>query len=273
MITTRIHSKNATYQLFETLKSNRTKRHRQGVFLVEGVKSINEALRNGWRIQSFLYSFERPLSDWAACLLEGIPTDVNYELTQALMDKLSDKTDTSELLAVAYMREEKSFERVCENPVFVLFDRPSNKGNLGTLLRSCDALGASGLVLTGHCVDIYDPEVVRSSMGSFFRVPFLRLSSNGGIEALLAGLRGQYPGLQLIGTTAHRKNVISELDLTGPVLFMIGNETEGLNRWLTEQCDTLATIPMRPEAAATSFNVSCAATVMLYEAARQRDFP
>jgi len=272
MNTTRLYSSNAAYQLFETLKSNRAKRHRQGVFLVEGVKSINEALRNGWRVQSFLYSFERPLSDWATCLLEGIQTDINYELTQALMDKLSDKTDTSELLAVAYMREEKPFGHVCDNPILALFDRPSNKGNLGTLLRSCDALGAHGLILTGHCVDIYDPEVVRSSMGSFFRVPFLRLSSNGDIEALLADLREEYPGLQIIGTTAHRKKVISELDLTGPVLFMIGNETGGLNRWLTGQCNVLATIPMRPDAAATSFNVSCAATVMLYEAARQRGF-
>jgi len=271
MTTTRIYSENATYQLFETLKSNRSKRHRQGVFLVEGVKSINEALRNGWRIQSFLYSFERPLSDWATCLLEGIQTDINYELTQPLMDKLSDKTDTSELLAVAYMRGESSFEHI-ENPIFVLFDRPSNKGNLGTLLRSCDAFGIDGLILTGHCVDIYDPEVVRSSMGSFFRVPFVRLSSNEEIETLFAELRNQYPTMQLIGTTAHRKNVISALDLTGPVLFMIGNETEGLNRRLADQCDVLATIPMRPGAAATSFNVSCAATVILYEAARQRAF-
>jgi len=85
-------------------------------------------------------------------------------------------------------------------------------------------------------------------------------------------LRNQSPGLQIIGTTAHRKHPISELDLTGPVLFMIGNETEGLGRRLTEQCDILATIPMRPDAAATSFNVSCAATVMLYETARQRGF-
>ena len=271
MNTTRIYSSNATYQLFETLKSNRAKRHRQGVFLVEGVKSINEALRNDWRVQSFLYSFERPLSDWATCLLEGIQTEVNYALTQVLMDKLSDKTDTSELLAIVYMREEAPFEHT-ENPIFVLFDRPSNKGNLGTLLRSCDAFGIDGLILTGHCVDIYDPEAVRSSMGSLFRVPFLRLSSNEDIEALFAGLRKEYPGLQLIGTTAHRKRMICELDLTGPVLFMIGNETEGLGRRLTEQCDVLATIPMRPDAAATSFNVSCAATVLLYEAARQRGF-
>ena len=271
MNTTRIYSSNAAFQLLETLKSNRNKRHRQGIFLVEGVKCINEALLGGWRVQSFLYSFERPLSDWAKCLLEGIRTDVNYELTQPLMEALSGKTDTSELLAVVYMREEVPFAPA-QNPVFVLFDRPSNKGNLGTLLRSCDALGTSGLILTGHGVDIYDPEVVRSSMGSFFRVPFLRLASNGNIEALLARLREEYPGLQVIGTTAHRKNVISALDLTGPVLFMIGNETEGLNRRLTEQCNILATIPTRADAAATSFNVSCAATVMLFEAARQRSF-
>ena len=272
MNTKRIYSSNAAFQLFEVLKSNRSKRHKQGLFLVEGVKSINEALRNGWRIQSFLYSFERPLSDWAACLLEGIQTEINYELTQPLMEALSDKTDTSELLAVAHMRDEAPFARA-SNPVFVLFDRPSNKGNLGTLLRSCDAFGIGGLILTGHCVDIYDPEVVRSSMGSFFRVPFLRRSSNTEIEAFFTALREEYPGLQVIGTTAHRKSVISEIDLAGPVLFMIGNETDGLGRWLAGQCDTLATIPMRADAAATSFNVSCAATVMLYEAARQRGFP
>jgi len=272
MNTTRIYSSNATYQMFEVLKANRNKRHRHGLFLVEGVKCINEALRAGWRVQSFLYSFERPLSDWAACLLEGIPTEGNYELTQALMDQLSDKTDTSELLAVAHMRDEVPFEHTA-NPVFVLFDRPSNRGNLGTLLRSCDAFGANGLILTGHAVDIYDPEAVRSSMGSFFRVPFRRLSSNEDIEAFLAALREEYPGLQLIGTTAHRRRTVSEIDLTGPVLFLLGNEAEGLNRWLAGQCDTLATIPMRPDAAATSFNVSCAATVLLYEAARQRGFP
>jgi len=271
MNTTRIHTENATYQLLQVLKTNRNKRHRQGVFLVEGVKSINEALRAGWTVQSFLYSFERPLSDWAACLLEGIQTEINYELTQPLMEALSDKTDTSELLAVVRMKDEAPFGHA-ENPVFMLFDRPSNKGNLGTLLRSCDALGVHGLILTGHGVDIYDPEVVRSSMGSFFRVPFRRLSSNGEIEAFFASLRGEYPGLRLIGTTAHRKRTICEVDLTGPVLFLIGNETEGLNRWMAEQCNETATIPMRPDAAATSFNVSCAATVLLYEAARQRGF-
>ena len=272
MNTKRIYSSNSDFQLLEVLKTNRNKRHKQGLFLAEGVKPINEALRAGWEVHSFLYSFERPLSDWATCLLEGIPTEVNYALTQALMEALSDKSDASELLAVLRMREEIPFERTCENPVFVLFDRPSNKGNLGTLLRSCDAFGAGSLVLTGHGVDIYDPEVVRSSLGSLFRVPFLRLSSNDEIEALFASLREQYPGLQIVGTTSHRKQIISEAKLTGPVLFMLGNETEGLNRKLTDQCDTLVTIPMKAEAAATSFNVSCAATVMLYEAARQRGY-
>ena len=271
MNTKRIYSENAAYQMFEVLKSNRNKRHKHGVFLVEGVKGINEALLGGWRFQSFLHSFEGKLSDWATCLLEGIPTDVNYELPQALMDRLSDKTDTSELLGIVYMKEEAAF-RHAENPLLVLFDRPSNKGNLGTLLRSCDALGADRLLLTGHAVDIYDPEVVRSSMGSFFRVPFARLGANAEIEAYFAALRREYPGLQLIGATAHRQRTISELDLTGPVLFLLGNEAEGLNRWLAEQCDALATIPMRADAAATSFNVSCAATVLLYEAARQRGF-
>jgi len=266
----RIYSENADFQRFEVLKTNRNKRHKYGAFLVEGVKGLNEALRNNWQVQSFLYSFERPLSDWANCLVNSIPVDMNYELAQALMDKLSDKEETSELLAVIYMKD-TAFEPY-KNPLFVLFDRPSNKGNLGTLLRSCDALGVNGLVITGHAVDIYDPEVVRSSMGSLFRVPFARLGANTEIEAFFAKLRQDTPGLQIIGADTNRQRVITDINLTGPVLFLLGNEHDGLNRWLAGQCNMLATIPMRADAAATSFNVSCAATVLLYEAARQRGF-
>ena len=266
----RIYSENADYQRFEVLKTNRNKRYKHGAFLVEGVKCINEALRNGWRVQSFLYSFERPLSDWASCLLAGIPSDVNYELTQPLMDKLSEKDATSELLAIVYMKGMVFETTKC--PVFVLFDRPSNKGNLGTLLRSCDAFGVTGLIVTGHAVDIYDPEVVRRSMGSFFRVPFMRLGANSEIEAFFAGLKQEYPGLKLIGADEGGKRVMTEVGLTGPVLFMLGNEADGLNRWLAGQCDVMAAIPMRADAAATSLNVSCAATVLLYETARQRRF-
>ncbi len=271
MSTQKIYAKNADYQKFEVLKTNRNKRYRYREFFVEGVRNVNEAVRNGWAIHSFLYSFEKPLSSWAENLLRTVETERNFELTDALMRDISDKEDTSELLAVAGMRDDARRDiAFSENPILALFDRPSNKGNLGTLLRSCDAFGVDALVVTGHAVDIYEPDVIRSSMGSFFNVPFLRLSDNADIDAFCMDMKRRYPNLQIIGTTAHRQTNLFDIDMKTPVLFLIGNETDGLNQHLIERSDTLATIPMHPGSSASSFNVGCAATVMFYEAARQR---
>lgn len=187
------------------------------------------------------------------------------------MKELSGKTDTSELMAVIKMRED-GFSRLplTDNPLFVLFDRPSNKGNLGAIIRSCDAMGVDGLILTGHAVDLYDPEVIVSTMGSFFHVPVIRIPDNEQIFAWIGQMRGRYPLFQVTGTTAHKEKNIAEVDLTRPTLLMIGNETDGLCRAFKEGCDVLATIPMSGNSSASSLNVACAATVLFYEAARQR---
>ena len=267
----RVYSENATFQMFEVLKTNRNKRSRYHVFLVEGVRNINTAIKYGWEIQSFLYSPEKKLSDWALDLLNEVTTEINYELAPRLMEKISDKDDTSELMAIVKMKDENAqLSDLPASPVLVLFDRPSNKGNLGTILRSCDAFGANGLIITGHAVDVYDPEVIRSSMGSFFRVPFIRVSDNLSIDQMVMDLRSQYPAFKVVGTTAHRQTSLCDVDLSGPVLLCVGNETDGLNRHLADMSDVLATIPMSEHSSASSFNVSCAASIALYETMRQR---
>ena len=267
----KIFSKNAAYQKFEVLKTNRNKRHKYKEFFVEGVRNINEAIRNNWQINSFLYSGEKKLSPWAADLLKTIKTKINFELTDTLMGDLSSKEEVSELLAIIQMKNEKdntiSFS---ENPVIVLFDRPSNKGNLGTMLRSCDAFGIDALVITGHAVDIYDPEVISSSTGSFFNIPFLKLSSNSEIDQYINNLKSQYPQIKIIGTTPHQQTRLQDVDMTTPIFLLIGNETDGLNQHYIEICDIIATIPMSANSFASSLNVSCAATVMFYEINRQR---
>ena len=91
-------------------------------------------------------------------MIETVKTEVNYTLTAQLLKELSGKEETSELLAIIEMREDR-LENVAlsSNPFIVLFDRPSNKGNLGTMIRSCDALGVDMLIITGHAVDLYEP--------------------------------------------------------------------------------------------------------------------
>lgn len=265
-----IFSRDADYQRFQVLKTNRNKRRRYGQFFVEGVRNLNQAVENGWEFVSLLFPRDRPLSGWAAGLLERVPTEVNYRLSGALMDELSGKEDGSELLAVVNMRSGGPEGLPCrENPLFVLFDRPSNRGNLGTLLRSCDGLGADGLILTGHGVDLYDPEVVTASMGSFFRVPAVQAETRDA-AAFIQRLRQQYPGFKTVGTTAHKERPLYREDLRGPVMLLLGNETDGLSYAYKQSCDVLCTIPMASDSSASSFNVACAGTVLLYEAARQR---
>jgi tRNA/rRNA methyltransferase len=265
-----IYSKNSTYQKFETLKTNRNKRYRCREFLVEGVRSLNEAAGNHWRIKSFLFN-KASLSDWAKGMICNIHTEVNYCLTEDLMRELSGKNDPSELMAVIEMRED-SLESVklSDVPFIVLFDRPSNKGNLGTIIRSCDALGADMLILTGHAVDLYDPDVVVSSMGSFFRFPVVRVSDNRLLYTYIDQLKKRYNTFITIGTTAHKKQPVYTIDLTKPLLLMLGNETMGLSSEYKSFCDVLCTIPMSEKSYATSFNVGCAASILMYEITRQR---
>lgn len=101
-----IFNKNNIFQKFEVLKTNRNKRYRYNEFLVEGVRSLNEAVSNNWNIKSFLYD-KSNMSDWAKDMIKNVPTEVNYCLTGELMEALSGKADTSELMAVIEMREDR----------------------------------------------------------------------------------------------------------------------------------------------------------------------
>lgn len=271
MKVSKIYSKNAVYQKFEVLKSNRNKRYKYNEFLVEGVRNINEAIRNHWEIASFIYSGENKLSDWAKNILANVKTEVNYELTSQLMQDISSKEDTSELLAIVKMRDDDvSLLYDTKNPLIAVFDRPSNKGNLGTIIRSCDSFGIDGLIITGHAVDLYDPNVVTSSMGSFFNVPVFRVSDNKTLFDFFDKMKNKFQDFQIVGTTAHKETSIFQVDFTVPTAFMIGNETDGLNKTFKQCCDVLMTIPMSEKSSASSFNVGCAATVFFYEAIRQR---
>lgn len=267
---TKISTKNNIFQKFEVLKTNRNKRYRYHEFLVEGVRSLNEAVRNHWQIKAFLYD-KNNLSDWAKDMIHNVQTENNYCLTPELMKELSGKEDTSELMAVIEMREDALDQvTLSENPFIVLFDRPSNKGNLGTMIRSCDALGADLLIITGHAVDLYDTDVVVSAMGSFFKLPVIRISDNQALFDFIGQMKNLHTDFITVGTTAHQECPVYDLDLTAPLMLMMGNETMGLNRTLKESCDRLCTIPMAENSYATSFNVSCAASILMYEVTRQR---
>ncbi|MBQ4353478.1 MAG: rRNA methyltransferase [Clostridia bacterium] len=268
----RIRTKDAAYQKLEVLASNRNKRYKYYEFLVEGVRNLNEAKKNGWQFSSLIYGPAAQLSDWAKDMIRTTKTDCNIELSAPLLAELSEKEDTSELMAVVKMRADDVNQiRIRRKaPLIAVFDRPSNKGNLGTLIRTLDSLGADGLIVTGHGVDLYDREVIGATMGSFFALPAVRIPKHSDLLAYMDQLREAYGDLSVIGTTAHAEKAVWEADLTRPLILMIGCETDGLSDGLRQYCTEMVTIPMAEGCAATSFNVACAATVMFYEAVRQR---
>jgi TrmH family RNA methyltransferase len=263
-----ITTENATFQVLESLAGNRTKRRRAGTFLVEGVVPLSRALEHGWVFESVIHARGARLSDWARDLIaRASPADV-YEMAPGLMARLSGRTDGSELLAVVRMADRR-IERLprADDLLVVVVDRPGNPGNLGTIVRSADALGACGVIVTGHAVDVYDPAVVTASRGSLFALPVVACESHVAVVEWLAGLRGRL-SCQLVGADETSPIPIETHDFRGPTLLVLGNETRGLSRAWREACDALVSIPMA--GSASSLNVAAAAAIALYEVARQR---
>ena len=260
----KVSTANAAFQRIEVLRRNRTKRHRYGEFVVEGVRAINAALGAGWTIRSLGYARGRRLSRWASSVLETSVAECHLEITPSLFDKISDKDEPSELVAVVAMRS-NSVDRLAasEGMVVVVVDRPGSPGNLGTLIRSCDAFGASGVIVTGHGVDLYHPSTIRASVGSFFPVPCIALGSHRDVEVWVRDVRRSHNGLTIVGTSAHASTPLRGFPWGTEVVLVVGNETTGMSHAYRELCDDIVGIPMR--GTATSLNAAVATSIALYE--------
>lgn len=269
----RVNRRNAQFQQWQALLGNRGKRQRAGEFLVHGVRPITMALRYGWRLRTLLYRDGAPLSRWATETIETAGA-TTVAVSADLLHELGEKADAPpELVAVAAMPED-DLDRIPVGPVdaaaalVVVFDRPTSPGNLGTSIRSADAFGAAGVVVTGHAADVYDPKAVRASTGSLFAVPTVRVPGPQPVLAWVAAVRRAGADLQLVGTDEHGGVEVADADLTRPTVLLVGNEASGLSTAWREACDRLVRIPIT--GSASSLNAATAASVALYEAARQR---
>ena len=265
----RVTTRNASFQQWQALLTSRAKRQRSGEFVVQGVRPIRLAIEHGWTFRYLLYPHGRDLSRWTRETLELVDT-TRVAMAPELLQVLGGKTDeTPELLAVVELpRDSLSRMRASDDMLVVVFDRPITPGNIGTLIRSADAFGASGVVITGHAADPYDPKSVRAATGSLFAVPVVRTPSHREVVDWVSSLRERGTPLEIVGTDEQGAVDIAEHDLTGPTVVAIGNETHGLSSAWRQACDQVVRIPI--SGAASSLNAAAAATVVLYEAARQR---
>jgi 23S rRNA (uridine2479-2'-O)-methyltransferase len=265
----RVTSRNAAFQQWKALLSNRQKRQRAGEFLVQGVRPITLAMRHGWPIRALIYDLAGPRSRWAAELVDRAGGQ-QVAMATELLRELGEKFDEApELLAVVELPAD-DYSRIRMAPDFlgVVFDRPAGPGNIGALVRSADAFGASGVILTGHGADPYDPKSVRASTGSLFAVPIVREPSPRGVLEWVQAVRRDGVPVVIVGTDEQGDAAVAAHDLTRPTLILIGNETTGLSTKWRAACDHLVRIPI--SGSASSLNAASAATVLLYEASRQR---
>jgi TrmH family RNA methyltransferase len=265
----RVYSRNARFQQFQALLGNRAKRQRAGEFLVQGVRPISLAAEHGWPFRALIFDAERPLSRWARSLLGGADA-VRVAMAPGLLAELGEKDEGSpELVAVVAMPAD-DLDRVQGGDGFlgVVLDRPVSPGNIGSIIRSADAFGADAVIVTGHAADVYDPKAVRASTGSLFALPVVRCPSHHEVAAWAAAQRARGCPVVIAGTDEHGDRDVFDVDLTGPTLLLVGNETAGLSRVWRELCDPIVKIPMA--GSASSLNAAAATTAVLYEAARQR---
>jgi tRNA G18 (ribose-2'-O)-methylase SpoU len=252
------------------LKRSRRARGREGAFFAEGVRALNRARSRGWEIEAWLHTRERPLSGWGRQIVAEAPAGQVFAVPAEALAELSDKEDASELLALIRIPED-SLERI-PRPAglsLVIADRPGSPGNLGALLRTCDALGVHGLIVLGHACDPYDSRTVRASAGSLFSVPCVRVDSPRRLRDWLDALRREGRDLTVWGTSARAEQTLGEAPVTTDMALVLGSETRGMSQAVRELCDSVVSIEMSGEA--TSLNVTSAGAILLHEMRRRRD--
>jgi 23S rRNA (uridine2479-2'-O)-methyltransferase len=262
----RVTTRNASFQQWQALLTNRTKRHRAGEFLVQGVRPLTLAVEHGWDIRALIYPDRVALSSWARSLLSSTdaqPVAMSPELVEELAGKETELLGVVGLPSIAL-----SDIKADRQTMVIVFDRPSTPGNIGTVVRSADAFGASAVVVAGHAADPFDPKAVRASTGSLFALPVIRVDSAHEVLDWVDDCRAGGLPVELVATDEHGSVDVAEYDLTGPRVLLIGNETTGLSAGWREAADVTVRIPIT--GAASSLNAATAATVVLYEAVRQR---
>ena len=244
-------------QLLEATRTNRQKRAAQARFVVEGVRNIDAAVTSGWPVRAVLSPLGARLSTWATGVLAASDAE-HVGVAPDLFDRLTDRDERPELLLVAGIPEQRIPER--DDLVLVVLDRIQSPGNLGTIIRTSDALGAHAVVTVGHAASAYDPQCVRASTGSLFAVPVVAVDSLADLEPHLAGTT-------VVATDEHGEVDIGAADLRAPCAVLLGNETAGLSRALRERADVTVRIPMA--GSASSLNIAAAHAIVLHELARR----
>ena len=237
----------------------RKSRDAEGLFLIEGTFHLGEAMAAGVQIEYLLSAPELFRMGYAAIVANELEAQgvASYQVPAEIITGLSAKENPSGLLAVAHQRFSQLDELNADQfSAGVAIVEPQDPGNLGTVLRTIDAAGASGLILLDGGVDAYHPTAVRAGMGA----QFWKAIAKASFAEFAKWAKKQ--GFHIYGSSAHGQKNISQVEASKPFILLLGSEREGLSNEQLKVCDEVLQLPMRGRA--TSLNLAVAAGVLLY---------
>jgi RNA methyltransferase, TrmH family len=235
-----------------------------GALAIEGVRIIEEAVRSGLRFQAIIFSESGRTH--AARLLPQISSHTEALLVPDDVFASAVSTETPQgvaaLVKLKPAKLEDLLEQVSDDLLLVGVAGLQDPGNLGTIIRSAEAFSARAILLGERTVSHFNPKVARASAGSLFREPLIPVKLAETIQAL------KQRGVRVLATSSHKGVPLPEANFSGPAMILIGNEGAGVPPEILSAADELVTIPH--SARVESLNAGIAASIVLYEAARQR---
>jgi TrmH family RNA methyltransferase len=243
-------------------------RKKEKAFLIEGVKMVEEALRDDAGVKLVVAAPSLTLHHGKALLklAEGRSVDVLW-ISERLLDSIAESKTPQPVMAVMRMREHPEEELLAHrSKLIIVCHRLQDPGNLGTIIRTAEAVGAAGVAVTPNTVDPYNPKAVRASMGSLLRVPVAHI---GEVTEFIRKCKQR--GFQTVAMVLQGEKTHFDLDLKRPTAVVLGQEGSGLEDDALKDFDLRVRIPMAETV--DSLNVAVSAAVFLYEAVRQRTAP
>lgn len=261
MITSR---QNPRIKLYRAL-AQRKFREREGTFVLDGVLQVAGAVESGLRLRDVFWCDALLVSAHGrATVAQLAPDTAQHEVSEHVFRALSDRTEPQGIAAIAERPQVRPADiSLSPDGVLLALEDIRDPGNLGTIVRTADAAAADGVVVLGHCVDPYDPKVVRATMGAMFHVPVAEAND---APEFVAWAREH--GVRTYATSTRGTQTHFETSFTGRTAFLIGNEARGLSDEALRSADAVIRIPMQGQA--ESLNAATAASILVYEVVRQR---
>lgn len=256
---------NSTIVAIRKLHLLKERRERQ-LFLAEGLRVVGQALDSGVEIKQVIYCPSLLISDYGQQLVVRAG-QIGIEclgVNEAVFASLARKDTPQGIAAVIAQRwQELAFIQPNEGELWVGLQAVQNPGNLGTILRTCDAVGAKHLLLLDDCTDPYDPAAVKASMGSIFTVSLTKSKFESFLE-----WHNHHQEMSLVGTSDHATGDYALVEYPKTCLLLMGSEREGLPEKYMQLCEKIVRIPM--EGACDSLNLAVATGIILYQIYNQR---